>query len=298
MNSEHNRDIKPMTSRQISNIRTGHVRTSDGVTLHYLEAGSGPPLVLIPGWSQTAAMFQPQLKGLTDSCRILALDMRGHGKSEKPEYGYRIARLAKDLHEALVALDLEDVNLAGHSMGCAVIWSYWDQFGDDRLKRLILIDQPSKLLRWPHWTDTEWANAGSRLDATALMDFIAQLIGPEGIQVSKDYISSSFFTPTVSPNTVEWVINENLQFPRHLAARLLVDLYAQDWRDVLPRITLPTLVVGGEASLFNPQSQRWNANQIPQARLEMFAAEEGGSHFMWLENPQHFNALLREFIQA
>ncbi|MFM2007407.1 MAG: hypothetical protein RLZZ09_3062 [Pseudomonadota bacterium] len=287
-----------MSSDQAIRPRSGQIKTNDGVNLHYLEAGSGPPLVLVPGWSQTAAMFRAQLDGLSSNCRVIALDMRGHGQSEKPEHGYRIARLAKDLHEALVALNLREVNLAGHSMGCAVIWSYWDQFGDDRLRRLILIDQPATPLIWPNWTDTDRAHAGSRLDATALMDFIAGLTGPEGIQISKDYITRSFFTSAVLPVTVEWVINENLQFPRHFAARLLVDLYVQDWRDVLPRITLPTLVVGGEASLFNPQSQRWNADQIPGARLEMFSAEDGGSHFMWLENPERFNALIRDFISS
>lgn len=86
-------------------------------------------MVLVPGWSQTAAMFQAQLDGLAPHYRVLTLDMRGHGESDKPEHGYRIARLAKDLHDALVALDLHEVNLAGHSMGCAVIWSYWDQLG-------------------------------------------------------------------------------------------------------------------------------------------------------------------------
>ena len=280
-----------------SSYRPRQIKTSDAVRLHYLESGSGSPLVLVPGWSQTAAMFQPQLDGLASTYRVIALDMRGHGQSEKPKYGYRIARLAKDLNETLVALDLEDVNLAGHSMGCAVIWSYWDQFGDDRLSRLILIDQPATPLRWPNTSETEWDHTGSRLDATALMHFVAQLTGPDGIQVSKDYITGSFFTPAISAGVIDWVIRENLKFPRPLAARLLVDLYAQDWRDVLPRITLPTLVIGGEASLFNPQSQRWNASQIPNARLEMFSAEEGGSHFMWLENPQRFNALIRDFIQ-
>lgn len=278
--------------------RSGRIKTSDGVQLHYLESGSGSPLVLVPGWSQTAAMFHRQLDGLAWDCRVLALDMRGHGESEKPEHGYRIARLAKDLHDALVALDLDAVNLAGHSMGCAVIWSYWDQFGDDRLSRLILIDQPATPLRWPNSSETEWAHTGSRLDATALMDFVAQLTGPDGIQVSKDYITGSFFTPAISAGVIDWVIRENLKFPRTLAARLLVDLYAQDWRDVLPRITLPTLVIGGEASLFNPQSQRWNASQIPNARLEMFLAADGGSHFMWLENPQRFNAVIRDFIRT
>jgi pimeloyl-ACP methyl ester carboxylesterase len=57
--------------------KAGHVTTSDGVRLHYLEAGAGQPLVLIPGWSQTAAMYQHQLDGLGQYSRVIALDMRG-----------------------------------------------------------------------------------------------------------------------------------------------------------------------------------------------------------------------------
>jgi non-heme chloroperoxidase len=74
--------------------KVGHVTTSDGVRLHYLEAGAGQPLVLIPGWSQTAAMYRHQLDGSHQSYRVIALDMRGHGESDKPTHGYRIARLA------------------------------------------------------------------------------------------------------------------------------------------------------------------------------------------------------------
>ena len=61
--------------------KAGHVTTSDGVRLHYLEAGAGQPLVLIPGWSQTAAIYQHQLDGLGQSYRVIALDMRDHGES-------------------------------------------------------------------------------------------------------------------------------------------------------------------------------------------------------------------------
>jgi pimeloyl-ACP methyl ester carboxylesterase len=59
----------------------GVVTTNDGVTLRYEEAGSGKPLVCIPGWSQTAAQFKHQLSGLSDGYRVIAVDMRGHGES-------------------------------------------------------------------------------------------------------------------------------------------------------------------------------------------------------------------------
>ena len=55
---------------------TGSVTTNDGITLRYEEAGSGKPLVCIPGWSQTAAQFKYQLSGLSDRYRVIAVDMR------------------------------------------------------------------------------------------------------------------------------------------------------------------------------------------------------------------------------
>ena len=101
---------------------TGSVTTNDGVTLRYEEAGSGKPLVCIPGWSQTAAQFKHQLSGLSDRYRVMAVDMRGHGESDKPDNGYTIQRLAKDVQDLLIARNLTDVTLMGHSMGSSVIW--------------------------------------------------------------------------------------------------------------------------------------------------------------------------------
>src|SRR5437773_6571569 len=120
---------------------TGSATTNDGIVLRYEEAGSGKPLVCIPGWSQTAAQFKHQLSGLSDRYRVIAVDMRGHGESDKPAHGYSIARLSKDVHDLLADLSLADVTLMGPSMGCSVIWSYWELFGSERLAKLVLVDQ-------------------------------------------------------------------------------------------------------------------------------------------------------------
>ena len=76
-----------------------HFTTSDGVRLAYLEAGAGKMLLFVPGWSQTAAMFAPLLQDLSQDHLTIAIDMRGHGRSDKPAHGYRLARLAADLAE-------------------------------------------------------------------------------------------------------------------------------------------------------------------------------------------------------
>src|ERR1051325_2544663 len=73
-----------------ADAKEGSFTTSDGVRLHYIEAGSGDVLVMIPGWSQTAAQFKHQIAGLSDRYRVIAIDMRGHGDSDKPTHGYRI----------------------------------------------------------------------------------------------------------------------------------------------------------------------------------------------------------------
>ncbi|PWT70459.1 MAG: alpha/beta hydrolase, partial [Proteobacteria bacterium] len=116
-----------------ADLKEGFFTTNDGYRLHYIEAGSGAPLVMIPGWSQTAAQFKHQISGLSDQYHVIALDMRGHGESEKPDHGYRIHRLSKDVYDFLSGRGLTGVTLAGHSMGCSVIWGYWELFGRERL---------------------------------------------------------------------------------------------------------------------------------------------------------------------
>ena len=66
---------------------------------------------------------------------------------------------------------------------------------------------------------------------------------------------------------------------------------------MIPALNLPTLVFGGElASIFPPQAAAWIAAQIPGARVSVFGRDEGGSHFMFWENPTKFNAVLRDFL--
>ncbi|USG61237.1 alpha/beta hydrolase [Sneathiella marina] len=111
--------------------------TSDGVELSYFEAGSSHPLIMIHGWSQTAEQWHNQINHFADSHRVLALDLRGHGQSAKPDFGYCIYRFSKDLCDLIVELGLGDMVLMGHSMGCSVIWGYYDLFGVEGIAKIV-----------------------------------------------------------------------------------------------------------------------------------------------------------------
>lgn len=272
--------------------------TSDGVRLAYLEAGAGKMLLFVPGWSQTAAMFAPLLQDLSQDHLTIAIDMRGHGRSDKPAHGYRLARLAADLAEWIDTNAADKITLIGHSMGCSVIWSYLEQYGDSRIARLVLIDQAPAVTARSNWSEEEIRHAGCLHTPQSLFEALDALTGPHAEQASQDYIRMQLVTPDCPPETVEMMLRENLLFPRADAAKLLLELALHDWRDAIARIRLPTLAVGAEGSIFHPDAQRWIAQQIPQARLSVFSAAEGGSHFMWLENPTKFLAELRAFLSA
>jgi pimeloyl-ACP methyl ester carboxylesterase len=104
------------------------------------------------------------------------------------------------------------------------------------------------------------------------------------------------FTESFSEADLLQVIQESLKFPRPYAAELLLSVSAADYRDLLPRISLPTLCIGGAASHLGPEVMPWIAEQIPRGQVEMIAADAGGSHFMYLENPEAFNSVVQDFV--
>lgn len=269
------------------------------IELNFVEQGRGQALLLIHGWSQSTRLFAKQLAGLSDRYRVIAVDLRGHGESPKPAHGYRIARLAQDIREFLVHHDLSDVAIAGHSMGASVIWSYVEQFGADRLAKLVFIDQAPLVTNGCGLSGQALLDAGAAFTPTSLYETAQAIANQRDATLAG--LRSAFFSDAVGDDDFDMAVRESRKIPAAHAARLLIDHGSQDWRDliahVIPTLGLPTLVFGGElASIFPPQAAAWIAAQIPGAELSIFSAAECGSHFMFWENPEKFNAVLRRFL--
>ena len=272
------------------------IRLDGNVTLSALKAGKGNPLIMIPGWSQSSEEWKGSAESLSAVRKVIALDMRGHGESEKPEYGYRVYRLAQDLHETINKLSFPTVDLMAHSMGCAVIWAYIDLYGQDHIGRLVLVDQAPCMFPRAEWTPEEVAQFGCFYKSADDVDELAaSAMECVDLDSTIDFVRG-FFTADFPEQSLPFIAEENLKFPRHLAAQLLRDTAFGDWRDIIKRIQRRTLVIGGEASIFTSDSQRWIASQIPDAQVEIFAASEGGSHFMFVENPDRFDSIVSSFL--
>ncbi|WP_440945573.1 alpha/beta fold hydrolase [Methanosarcina sp. T3] len=271
---------------------SAYFTTSDGVRLHYLDKGNGPPLVLLPAWTQPASGFAAQLEVLSTKYRCLALDFRGYGGSERPAHGYRVSRFARDCFDFFNHLGLHDVVLLGHSAGCTVIWSFIDLFGQDRIRALVLCDEMIAGIKRPEWSEAECRMYGASSGGDEALALAATIAGRDGEQMLRNFLVS-MFTPEFPKADIARVVEGSLEMPRGAAAELLLSVMQADFRDVLPLIKRPTLCIGGKESHLGPEVMPWIASQIPGAKVVMFDTP----HFVYLEKPVEFNATVCAFLK-
>jgi len=269
--------------------------TTDDVQLNYLVQGpsEGSTLVMVPAFCQPASLYVECLQPVAaEGFRCITIDHRGHGQSQKPSYGYRLARMAKDLQEFLEHLELTGVVLVGHSMGCAVICQFMELFGQDKISKLILVDQMAAGVIRPSWTSEERASYGATTTGDALMELVSAVANEELPDPRKEFLST-MFTDKYPPEAKAAALNAACEVPRTAGALLVLNTMTADFRDVLPRIRVPTLCIGGDESYLK-DCMPWMAGQIPNSKLLMV---EGGSHFMLVEDPKLFAQNVLSFIQ-
>jgi pimeloyl-ACP methyl ester carboxylesterase len=100
----------------------------NGVKLHYLTEGKGPPVVLLHGYAETSHMWRPLIPLLAEKHTVIAPDLRGAGGSDKPESGYDKKTLAADIHALVRSLGHRDVKIVGHDIGLMVAYAYAAQY--------------------------------------------------------------------------------------------------------------------------------------------------------------------------
>ncbi|MEA4973307.1 AB hydrolase superfamily protein YdjP [bioreactor metagenome] len=270
-----------------------YFQTSDGADIHYIEEGNGKTIILIHGWGCAAELYKYQIKALKDKYHVIAVDLRGHGDSKTPGYGFRISRLAKDIQELILHIGEEKVILCGHSMGCSIIWSYIELFGQDRLYKIVLIDEDPVIIDFPSWTDEEREHFGGLFSAQLVFDTVSALKGDNGDAVASSLLGG-LFTSDVDEETKNWAISHALKASRSDTADLIFNHSMNDWSKVIPTIKVPTLVVGGKLSAMNYKSIEWIGSVIKNSQT--FIMEEKSSHFMFIENHKEFNSALLNFL--
>jgi non-heme chloroperoxidase len=198
-----------------------------------------------------------------------SLSINGLTANHRKCYGLKISRLAKDLYELLTELDLNEVALLGHSMGSSVIWRYFDLFGSERLSKIILVDQSPFLISDPHWSQQELEDSGAVFTGQQLLEMVAASRSKEAEQVNPTGHRSGV-TQHATTEMKEWIVQCNLKMPRDSSVQSLEHM---DWRDLIPRINLPILIISGRASGAAPWKSQ-GVDSSPKREYRNYLANE------------------------
>ncbi|WP_138992503.1 alpha/beta fold hydrolase [Larkinella sp. C7] len=117
---------------------TNQYATVNGVKLHYVEGGSGMPLICLPGWPQTWYSYHPVATELAKTFRVIIVDIRGMGSSDKPASGYDKKTMATDIWELVRQLGLKKVHIMGHDIGGMVAMSFAFNYPEFTQKLIVL----------------------------------------------------------------------------------------------------------------------------------------------------------------
>lgn len=261
--------------------------TSDNVSLYYEDHGSGKPIVFIHGWTCNRHFFEDQVEALRDEYRVISFDLRGHGDSETPENGLTMERMARDVHELIESLDLAPVSLVGWSMGMHIICDYVDQFGCDALDRVVFLDMSPKIVTDEEWDLGLYGEFGYA-DSQELLEVFT--VGWD--RVAADVVPDLF--DTISGEELEWIIDQSKKTKTRVVVNMWVAMIAQDYRDMLSDITVPTLVTyGEESSLYLDETAEYLADQIPDTQVVGFPDV---GHGISLGMPERLTQELEEFL--
>ena len=254
--------------------------------------GTGRPVVLIHGWPLSAESWSEQTAALRDAgYRVVAYDRRGFGRSDKPSKGYDYDTLADDLDSVLDELDLTDVTLVGFSMGGGEVARYVARHGQDRLRSVVFAAAvPPYLLKSEDnpdgpLTEDAAAEKAKELESDRTTFF--------------DGFTQAFFSVDGELKVTEEQRQEAIvlchQSDQTAALACMEAFGTTDFRDDLPSVTVPTLVIhgAGDGTVPFEGSGKRTHEAIPHSELVVV---EGAPHGFNVSHAAEFNRALVDFL--
>jgi microsomal epoxide hydrolase len=250
--------------------------TSDGVRLHYLEAGphTGHTIVFVPGWTMPAWIWGPQIQAFARNYHVVAFDPRGQGDSDAPLSGYEPRRRGQDIAELIADLEPVPALLVGWSLGVLDTLAYVHGHGDLKVAGLVLVDnsvgeEPPPPPRPPHHVTPVLPHA------IAMHRFV-----------------QSMFRRQQSEAYLDQLTQATLHTPESASRALLAyPLPRTYWRDAVYSTSKPVLYVVRPGWLSEQAANL--ARNRPGTQIAVF---DDAGHALFVDDAARFNALMGNFI--
>ena len=250
-------------------VQSRFFTTSDGVRLHYLEAGpaDAPTMVFVPGWTMPAWIWERQIRAFAGDRHVIAFDPRGQGQSQVAHSGYEPDRRGQDIGELIGRLGPKPVLVVAWSLGVLDVLDYVATSGDGRLAGLVLVD--NSVGEDPPPTPTTRPR-GARMDR-------------------EQFVRGMFHTPQ-SAEFIERLARASLQLPEPYAKALLAYPKPRTfWRGAVESTAKPVLYV------IRPRLAGQAENLVKNHPATETALFSDAGHALFVDEPERFDALVADF---
>jgi pimeloyl-ACP methyl ester carboxylesterase len=263
----------------------------NGESLAYIDRGerSGPPVVLIHGYTDNARDWVPMLPYLSKRDRLILVDIRGHGRSSKPECCYTRIDFAYDIKLLLDALGVQRADIVGHSLG-SIIAQTFAEYWPERTAHVVLISSTG-------------GSPPDRPKKPPQFDFAAEIRKlKEPIEADSPFMIAWWDSPTpVDPDFIRRQRQDAAGIPLRVWLAVLDqalpanNVYG-DLQSTLPRLKAPTLLIWGSKDPIMEEDMRQSLrNALPNAKVKIF---DGLGHNPFWEDPRGVAEVVNAFLNT
>jgi pimeloyl-ACP methyl ester carboxylesterase len=247
----------------------------DGVGLAYEEAGRGePPILLVHGWTCDHTYFAPQFEHFSRAHRTIAVDLRGHGESDKPQQDYTMAGFADDLAWLCGQIGVTKPVVIGHSMGGVIALELAARH-PDLPAAIVMVDSPI-------------------VPPQALRDGVAPLMealrGPTCREAQREFVANMLFLPSDDQQRKARIVDHMSSAPQHVMASAFDEIFSWDSVAAASACKVPALLINAASPLAQVERFRELCPQL------VVGQTVGAGHFHQLEVPDQVNAMIERFV--
>ncbi len=250
----------------------------DGVALFYKEApGDESPILLVHGWCCDHTYFAPQFEHFASrGHRVVAVDLRGHGRSDKPQQHYTMQLFADDLAWTCQRIGVEKPVVVGHSMGGIVAFDLAARYPDVP-SAVVMLDAAVVL------------PSAVRAAIPGLLD---ELRGPGYREALRGYVANSLFISTDDQERKERVLESMSSTPQHVVVSAFEGLRDYDPTEATGGLAIPAVYIAADE--LKPRSDMTRFHELAPEIL--YGKTVGSGHFCQLEVPEQVNAMIGRFL--
>lgn len=263
-------------------------KTTDGNNLHYRIAGKGKPIIFVHGWAMNSHVWKYQLDGLSRDFQVIAVDLRGHGKS-RFNFQFPFETFVRDLKELIDSLAIERFTLVGWSMASFIIAKYYLKYPED-IDKLIFISGTPKFVSGAGYPHGQSMTMVKRLRKNLERDYKNHIRE----FCSKLFIAGENIDSDRLTEIEGLMLDEDFPPPANTALQTLNSLIQDDIRDKLKDIIAQTLIVHGDIDKICPVGAgKYMAKEIPDSKLMIL---KGIGHAPFLTQPEKVNKEIKDFV--